>query len=226
MSRKSVKTSRKVDRRVKRTRDLLGDALVVLMQEKPWPEITVQHVLDRAKVSRSTFYTHYRDKNDLFMSDAEDFFEMMAGLLSRSKEKSQRVLPVREFCAHISDAREFISALHDAGKMHDIWELGRGHFARAIEERLSQLDPTGRVPSAAQSARAYMLAGALISLLDWWMDRGMKESPEEVDSLYHEIVWPGIGKTAAQPAKAFTLPFPRKLEGNGRGKSTTSIRHA
>ncbi len=56
----------KVDRRIRRTRDTLGDALVQLIQEKPFDEITVQDVLDRACVGRTTFYTHYRDKDDLF----------------------------------------------------------------------------------------------------------------------------------------------------------------
>ena len=53
------------------------------MQEKFFETITVQHVLDRAKVSRSTFYTHYSDKNDLFLSDVEDFWEMMSTALIR-----------------------------------------------------------------------------------------------------------------------------------------------
>ena len=54
----------------------LGDALVSLMIEKSYDEITVQQVLERAKVGRSTFYTHYVDKNDLFMSDVDDFWTM------------------------------------------------------------------------------------------------------------------------------------------------------
>ena len=56
---------KKIDRRVRATRDGLGDALIALMHEKPFETITVQHVLERAKVSRSTFYSHYSDKNDL-----------------------------------------------------------------------------------------------------------------------------------------------------------------
>ena len=52
----------KTDRRILRTRDTLGDALVELMHEKPFEEITVQEILDRAGVGRSTFYTHYPDK--------------------------------------------------------------------------------------------------------------------------------------------------------------------
>ena len=56
----------KMDRRILRTRDTLGEALVGLIREKPFDEITVQEILDRAGVERSTFYTHYRDKDDLF----------------------------------------------------------------------------------------------------------------------------------------------------------------
>src|ERR1035441_978730 len=81
--------ARKPDRRVRHTRETLGDALVNLMHEKPFEEITVQHILDRAGVSRSTFYTHFSDKNDLFLSDVEEFFEMMAFALSRHKDTSQ-----------------------------------------------------------------------------------------------------------------------------------------
>ncbi len=74
---------KKTDARVRRTRDALGDALIALMQEKPFDTITVQDVLDRAHVSRSTFYTHYSDKDDLLMSDAEEFFEALSMALSR-----------------------------------------------------------------------------------------------------------------------------------------------
>ena len=46
------KAAPKMDRRVRRTRDALGDALVALMQERPFEQIKVQHVLDRAGVGR------------------------------------------------------------------------------------------------------------------------------------------------------------------------------
>ena len=127
--------SRKMDRRVRRTRDALGDALVGLMHEKPFAEINVQDVLDRAQISRSTFYTHYSDKDDLFLSDAEDFFEMMAFHLSREGERSNRVAPVREMFAHLGQVRPFYAAMVASGKLHDILELGQGYFACGIEQR-------------------------------------------------------------------------------------------
>ena len=188
-----VALKKREDARVRRTRDALGDALVALMQEKPFDTITVQDVLDRAKVGRSTFYSHYSDKDDLLMSDAEEFFESVAGLLSARGDTSDRVFPVREFFGHITEAEQFLDALMSAGKLNDNMELARGLFARGIERRLSEL-PRGRGISAEERpAIAFAHAGALLSLLTWWIDRGMRQPPEEMDQLFHKMVWQGVG---------------------------------
>jgi AcrR family transcriptional regulator len=183
---------KKTDARVKRTRDALGDALIALMQEKPFETITVQDVLDRAHVSRSTFYMHYSDKGDLLMSDAEEFFESLSMALSNNGEKSNRVFPVREFFAHLSDVQPFFKALVKSGKFQENMELARGHFARGIERRLSELPRSKAIPANELPAIAFAHAGALLSLLSWWLDRGMREPPAEMDELFHRLVWNGV----------------------------------
>jgi len=187
-----VELKKKTDARVRRTRDALGDALVALMQEKPFDTITVQDVLDRAKVGRSTFYTHYSDKDDLLMSDAEEFFESVAMLLSVRGDTSDRVFPVREFFGHIVEAKQFVEALVSAGKFNDNLELARGLFARGIEQRLSELPKGKGIPAEERPAIAFAHAGALLSLLTWWIDRGMRQPPAEMDQLFHKMVWRGV----------------------------------
>jgi len=59
------------DRRVRRTRQLLRDALMELTLERGYDRVTVQDILDKADVGRSTFYAHYRDKDDLLVSEFE-----------------------------------------------------------------------------------------------------------------------------------------------------------
>jgi len=185
-------SKKKTDARVRRTRDALGDALITLMQEKPFDTITVQDVLDRAHVSRSTFYTHYSDKDDLLMSDAEEFFEALSMALSQHGDTSDRVFPVREFFAHLSDVQPFFKALVKSGKYHENMELARGHFARGIERRLAELPRGKTIPANQLPAIAFAHAGALLSLLTWWLDRGMRESPAEMDELFHRVVWNGV----------------------------------
>src|SRR5947209_9574584 len=135
MSRNSAAKPVKTDKRVRETRDALGDALLALIEEKHFDAITVQEVLDRAKVGRSTFYVHYRDKDDLFLSDVEEFLELTATALSRKKDKGQRVAPVKEFFAHVRDGAKLYKGLIASGKVNDFMDLARGHFARGIKQR-------------------------------------------------------------------------------------------
>lgn len=192
MSGKETRTSGKTDRRVARTRDVLGDAIVELMQELPFEAITIQHVLDRAGVARSTFYTHYRDKDDLFLSEADEFFQRMATSLYRNHEGSNRIAPVHELFSHISEMREFYRALVASGKIHDLLELGRGHFARRMDERLATIPLARHIPPDERATLAHAFAGALFSMLDGWIDRNPRPSPKEMDALFHKLVWSGI----------------------------------
>jgi len=189
-AKKSAKSQPKTDRRILRTRDALGDALVALMHEKNFDQITVQQVLDRAGVGRATFYAHYRDKEDLFMSDVEEFFTLASSVLKRHNVNTKRLVPIKELFSHLRDVREFYMALVASGKANDVRELGRGIFARSIDDRLQaagvQLDAVQR------SAQAHALAGSMFSLLDWWIDKGMKSDPQELDDLFHRMAWKGL----------------------------------
>jgi len=209
---------RKPDRRVVQTRDALGDALVRLMQEKPFRSITVQQVLDRAGIGRSTFYSHYRDKDDLFFSDVEDFWESASTAALRMPEGSNRVAPVRELFAHVASVRPFYDALMTSGRIHEVMELGQGHFARSIEKNLlrslsrAAILPKNSGVSAELRCKvmAEALAGAMFSLLAWWIRHSTPVSAEQVDVLFHELVSTG----------AFGESRPPKLHGPSTGRAT------
>jgi AcrR family transcriptional regulator len=185
------KQRRKPDQRIRRTHERLGRALVELMQEKPIDSITVQEVLDRAHVGRSTFYLHFRDKDDLLLSQLETFLETMSTTLTLRNEKSHRVVPVSEMFAHIGDQQKMYRALADAGRLNDFFDLAQGYFGRAIGLRLIKSGRLAKVSQRELDARASALAGSLLSLLRWWLNRGAKESPAAMDELFHRIVWKG-----------------------------------
>jgi AcrR family transcriptional regulator len=187
-----VMQRRKPDVRVRRTHERLGSALVALIQEKSIDDVTVQEVLDRASVGRSTFYLHFRDKNDLLLSQLEKFLETMSTALSVRKEKSHRVVPVEEMFAHIGGQNKIYRALADSGRLNDFFDLAQGYFARGIEQRLVESGRLAKLPQRELGARAYALAGSLLSLLRWWLDRGGKESPQAMDELFHRMVWSGL----------------------------------
>jgi AcrR family transcriptional regulator len=187
-----IRRPRKVDDRIRRTRGRLGNALVTLMHEKPVDRITVQEVLDQADVGRSTFYLHYRGKDDLFLCVLEEGLETWSTALDRKRENSLRVAPVAEFFAHVASARRLYRALADAGRLNDFFDLAQGYFARGIQQRLKQSPRFAKLPPSELGARTSALAGSLLSLLRWWMDRGAKEAPDAIDDLFHRMVWKGL----------------------------------
>jgi hypothetical protein len=49
-----------------------------------------------------------------------------------------------------------------------------------------EIDPTQR------AAQAHALAGSFFALQDWWIDKGMKPDPKEIDALFHNMAWNGL----------------------------------
>jgi AcrR family transcriptional regulator len=157
---------------------------------KPFDSITVQDVLDRAGVGRSTFYVHFKDKEDLFFSDAEEFLDGMANCLAGNP--SERVAPVRELFAHVAESRKLYDALVESGRIHDFYELAQGCFARGIDRRLAELRRSAHLPAEARAQSAQALAGALFSLLKSWLAQGSPAPAADLDALFHSLVWNGV----------------------------------
>jgi|SRR5579872_7488295 len=182
----------KQDTRVLRTRDRLAVAMREIIQQKPLRNITVQEVLDKSGVSRSAFYAHYSDTQDLFVSDLDQFLQFAATCLSRANDKSERLIAVQEFFGHVGKAESMRQALARSDRLMDFFDLARGHFARGIEQRLGEIPRSRSLPKMERSALAHALAGALMSQLEWWTRHGRHLSPEQMDQTFHRLAWTGI----------------------------------
>jgi len=155
----------------------LSDALVSLVLERRFDAITVQQLLDRAAVGRTTFYQRYRGKDDLLLKSFEHMLEALDHLLTREGAACRRVAPVRELFRHVREAESFHKALGRSRKLDDIYVAGVERMSHTIAARLR---------GAPLLARAY--AGALFALLRWWIDHGAGQTPEEMDDLFHGMV--------------------------------------
>jgi AcrR family transcriptional regulator len=197
----------RADRRVARTTRALGAALVELLLERHFDAITVQDVLDRAGVGRSTFYAHFRNKRDLLLSDYERVLGVFEARLNADTMHPPRVVPVKEFLQHLDDVRHLVRALRASGEMELLLELGTAHFARMIERRLALLPAPESCASPMPTAlAARFCAGALMEMLEWWLDRDVRPTPEQMDEIYHELVW-----------RALRRPTPVRCAGGERG---------
>lgn len=190
MSKKQPAAVQKVDERIRRTQQRLGNAMVQLIREKPIDEITVQEVLDRAAVGRSTFYLHFSDKEDLLLTQLDSFLELMSTYLSKRKEKSRRVVAVTEMFGHVGGPGNAIyQSLLTSGRLHAFFDLAQGHFARGIRQRIVAIALYPKLSEAELNAVAAALAGTLLAMFRWWLEHDASETPESMDELFHRIAW-------------------------------------
>ena len=186
------------DRRIQRTRALLHEALGSLIREKPYDRITVAEILNRAKVSRSTFYIHFRDKDDLLTSSMR---ALLFGVLSASgrttSDVAERMLAFSlPLLTHIHQHRRSAKVrLGDRGRaiLHE-------HLRRVLSEWIVQsldgdrdgerhLSRSRRSPVAPELLARH-IASTFVLVLHWWLDHGASISHAEADKLFRALVMP------------------------------------
>ncbi|GHO42196.1 TetR/AcrR family transcriptional regulator [Ktedonospora formicarum] len=182
----------KTDRRSQRTYRLVSSAFAELVGEKPYDEILVQDILDRANIGRTTFYTHYFDKEDVLNSIIELEVERLTRQLSHAVAR-RRILPSLELFEHVyhSENQQFRAPMRSrAGEF--LWEALQTALCRAIEPALYTLCAEKRSPPTPLPVVSEYLAGALLTLLKWWVAADMPYLPEQMESIFQQLALPGV----------------------------------
>jgi AcrR family transcriptional regulator len=193
----------KADRRSQRTRRLLTAALVELMFEKRFEDISVQDILDRADIGRSTFYGHFSSKEALLYSSLGD---MLHGLEVHMAEEGnmQRgddspgggivLLPSLGLFRHIKQHQRLYRALFSSSSLEPVTQNLHRQLAQVVERNLRACadTPAGRPPAVPLPILAGFAAGAFLTLLRCWLEGNDSYTPEQVDAMFQQMVLPGV----------------------------------
>ena len=184
------------DRRTRRTRHKVSGALVDLIKEKRFDDITVQNLIDRAGVGRSTFYTHFRDKEDAFENQWQQFNGLIAERINWDNAGRDSFFPVTFVFQHLQEAQSFYRGLARSGKVDSIFKSGVQYLTNNIERALNQKfkPPQVAIPIPVLS---HYLANEFFGLLKWWLDACMPCTPEAMDEMFHRLVNPTIKSALA-----------------------------
>ena len=141
----------------------------------------MRQILQRAGVGRTTFYSHFRSKEDVLHSTYEGIFGAHKEQLQQDTSGKPRLFPVSEFLEHLAGAKPVMVAFRKAGLVDDMRSQFIGYAADIIESRIRDLNLSTTVqPRLA----ARMLAAALIESIDWWFDHE-SISAAEIDTAFH-----------------------------------------
>jgi AcrR family transcriptional regulator len=187
--------AKKTDRRVQRTRQLLQEALVSLILEKHYDKITVQEIIDRANVGRSTFYAHFQDKEDLLASNFASYtaqWHHPDETQHTASEESAHVLHSLEFFLHANEAYEFHQAMFEGGGAEVMLETGRQHMMTDIQNHLLDILPEGEELDIPLPVITNFLAGGLLSVMVWWLKAKRPYPPEKINEMFQQLAMRGV----------------------------------
>ncbi len=187
----------KEDRRVKRTRQLLQDALISLILEKGYEAITIQNIIDRANVGRSTFYAHFQDKDDLLLNGVyelgDDLHEHIVEEIAGGKQAGDlNTLSCRPLFDHAAANHRLYKAMVGGKGIDVVWDAGESYLRIYLQEQLKLLLNGNKDPLVPMPVTLTYLTGALFSLLRWWLENDMPYPPEQIDEMFQQLAMPGV----------------------------------
>ena len=193
-------TGKTPDRRVQRTKQALHEALSALILEKRYDKITVQDIIDRANVGRSTFYAHFLDKEDLLLKGFSLFSEQLnVDMETAGHEGQEGQQPFHSlfFFRHFRHAylqHHLHQAMLAGGGADVLLKVVRGHLQEDIQHHLRRLFPDGKSVAIPLPVITNFLAGAMLSVSRWWLDAEQPYSPEEINTMFQQLALTGVEK--------------------------------
>ncbi len=178
----------KTDRRVQRTRQLLQNALMELIEEKGYEAVTIEDITERANLGRTTFYLHFRAKEDLFLSShMQGMMNFRFGIYTKEELLSDNPpanMPsifeyLREnrttfqIMRHGKDAPMIMRAIHD---------IVTRNLLESIEAAFDESQ--SNIPF---SALANYIVGSQLAFMTWWVERHIKYTPQEMALMFHHL---------------------------------------
>ena len=183
---------KKTDRRSQRTYHLVSSAFAELLVEKPYDEILVQDILDRADIGRTTFYAHYFDKEDVLNSIVEQELEILTRQIVHSTAR-QRVVPSLELFEHAYHSENLqFRVLMQSRASKFLWKALQAALCQAIEPALCTLCAERRSPPIPLPVVSQYLAGTFLTLLKWWVAADMPYPPEQMENIFQQLALPGV----------------------------------
>lgn len=183
------------DRRIQKTQDLLRGALVSLIGEKSYDSIVVKEILDRANVGRSTFYMHFRDKDDLLVSGIHDMLRPVQTPTLSSGKRHERILwfslPVFEY--HYQHRHAGGDRIGTRGRA-----ILHGHLRKVLADIIADVVSKDfraerkfarRIPAELLSE---YVASTFVLVLNWWLEKKMPLPPKEINDIFRRLTLPTV----------------------------------
>ena len=183
-----------MDRRQRKTREAIFRAFTELLSKKDFNHITVGEIIELADIGRATFYSHFETKEFLLKELCEELFCHLFDSMRDDKHGHRHI-----FDCDAPDSAFLHLFQHLQKNDNNILALLSGSnnelFLRYFKENLRQLAEhqlkafeTEKNRFLPESFRINHIASTFVETARWWVDNGMKESPEKIAQYFSAIL--------------------------------------
>lgn len=189
---------RKPDRRVMRTRRQLQDALMALVLEKGYDVVTIEDITERADLGRTTFYLHYKDKEELLMQSLEAVYD---DLVTQIQQRT-----IDEWVAN-GHGPWTLAFQHAAENAHFYRIVLSGQGGGIIKKRVQNYIATtaqatiaaraqeiGVTPSLPIEVLSNYIASSLLGLIAWWLEEERPFTIAQMDEYFRQLTMQGTAQ--------------------------------
>jgi AcrR family transcriptional regulator len=183
---------------------MLQDSILQLIREMDYEQITIEDITERVNLGRTTFYLHYRDKNELMQDSLgnlwDDIFREIYSEKNVRRWRTEGLDPRRLMFAHLAENADLYRLLF-RGKiggevLYNFRQRLNKIFIQAITNWQILLQLT---PSLPNTVTSNYISGAVIGLMTWWLDEDLPCTADEIFEIYNQM-------NVSGPAQAIGLP--------------------
>ncbi|HEY7092720.1 MAG TPA: TetR/AcrR family transcriptional regulator C-terminal domain-containing protein [Ktedonobacterales bacterium] len=180
-----MKTSEQpVDLRVRRTRKLLWEALLVEMSARAFEDITVTDICERAMVHRTTFYKHYEDKYALLEHGMRQMYDELVAEAEHAPPSAFSLEDpppyfIRLF-EHVAERQQFYRLMLCGEGVARFQRLIKDYVAEVVEAQAASVIAAHQPAWAPLAMHVQFFSGAVLSLLAWWLENDLPLTPYQM----------------------------------------------
>jgi hypothetical protein len=170
------------DRRVTRTKKALTGALIELILEKSYEKVTIQDIIDKANIGRSTFYIHYESKEQLLL-DGHNNLNIGIFIVVEGNE-----LSFLKLFEHVAQNLELAKAMLGKRSGHLLTGFFKTNISDKIRKNFNARFSKGKLEQKQLAYLSEATASAVISLLVCWIADDMPFSTQTMSTRCSELV--------------------------------------
>jgi len=173
------------DRRIRRTKKLLKEAMLELILEFDYDQISVQQIIDRADVGRTSFYTHFKSKEDLLLQNLDDLETIFTPEKTTGPDEPTLGKFALLMFEHLYENWDLGKILLGNKRIPIVREHLQEILRKSIRSLLNKVEKKTNTPLDAEST-AVFYSGGLVSLILWWLSMKNPPTPGKIHTLFLE----------------------------------------